>query len=81
MAAVLASVPVFGFGLPCAYPTWYFADHGEVWSFLGFPTYGEGPFTDIGIETTTALLVRSWSCARRNWSSVGCCGRAGAPQS
>lgn len=56
-AAVLAWTPALGFGLPCIYATRYFADHGEVWTFLGFPTYGEGPFTDIGIETTIGLLA------------------------
>jgi hypothetical protein len=46
-----------GFGLPGVYGTWYFARHGEVWTFLGFPTYGKGPFQQRGIETTVALLV------------------------
>ena len=56
-AAVLAWVTGLGFGLPCTYAVWYFADRGEVWTFLGFPTYGGGPFEDIGIETTVPLLV------------------------
>jgi len=30
---------------------------GTVWTFLGFPTYGEGPFEDAGIDTTVPLLV------------------------
>src|SRR5829696_2299529 len=30
---------------------------GEVWTFLGFPTYGGGPFERIGIRTTVPLLV------------------------
>ena len=45
------------FGLPCAYAIWYFADRGEVWTFLGFPTYGGGPFEHIGIHTTVPLLA------------------------
>jgi TRAP-type C4-dicarboxylate transport system permease small subunit len=44
------------FGLPCVYAIWYLADRGHVWTFMGFPTYGEGPFEDIGIETTVLLL-------------------------
>lgn len=56
-AAVLAWFSGLGFGLPCAYAIWYFADRGEVWTFLGFPTYGGGPFEDIGITTTVPLLV------------------------
>ena len=43
-AAALAWVTGLGFGLPCTYAIWYFADRGEVWTFLGFPTYGGGPF-------------------------------------
>jgi hypothetical protein len=56
-AAVLAWVTGYGFGLPCVYAIWYFADRGDVWTFLGFPTYGGGPFEDIGIDTTVPLLV------------------------
>ena len=56
-AAVLAWVAGLGFGLPCTSAIWYFADRGHVWTFLGFPTYGGGPFEDIGIQTTVPLLV------------------------
>ena len=56
-AAVLAWITGLGFGLLCPYAIWYLVDRGEVWTFLGFPTYGEGPFEDIGIETTVPLLV------------------------
>ena len=44
------------FGLPCVYAIRYLADRGYVWTFMEFPTYGEGPFEDIGIETTVLLL-------------------------
>ena len=56
-AAVLAWFAGLGFGLPCGYAIWYLADRGHVWIFLGFPTYGGGPFEDIGIQTTVPLLV------------------------
>jgi len=56
-AAVLAWFAGLCFGLPCTYAIWYLADHGAVWTFLGFPTYGSGPFEDIGIQTTVPLLV------------------------
>ena len=56
-AAVLSWVLGLGFGLPGAYAIWYFADRGEVWTFLGFPTYGGGPFEDIGLRTTVPLLL------------------------
>ncbi len=56
-ASVLSWAAGLGFGLPGVYAVWYFADHGSVWTFLGFPTYGDGPFVDIGVETSVALLV------------------------
>jgi hypothetical protein len=56
-AAVCAAVSGLGFGLPAAYAPWYFAEHGRVWIFAGFPTYGEGPFEDVGIPTSVPLLV------------------------
>ena len=46
-----------GFGLPGACGAWYYARHGEVWTFLGFPTYGEGPFEHWGFQTSTGLLL------------------------
>jgi hypothetical protein len=56
-AAALAALLGLGFGLPCVYAIWFFATYGYVWTFLGFPTYGDGPFTTIGIATTVPLLV------------------------
>jgi hypothetical protein len=56
-AAVLAWIPGLGFGVPCVYAIWYLADHGTVWTFLGFPAYGAGPFESIGLDTTVPLLV------------------------
>lgn len=81
IAAVLAWLAGFGFGLPGVYGLWFFTEHGHVWMFLGLPTYGNGPFQDVGIETTIALLagflavcaaeitagVLLWS--RRRWGS------------
>jgi hypothetical protein len=56
-AALLAWAPGLGFGLPCIYGIWYLADRGHVWTFMGFPTYGGGPFEGIGVETTVPLLA------------------------
>lgn len=56
-AAVCSLVLGLGFGLPGAYGAWYYARHGEVWTFLGFPTYGEGPFERWGLPTSLALLL------------------------
>lgn len=56
-AAVLAWLPGLGFGLPCLYGIYFLAVHGTVWTFIGYPTYGYGPFDDVGIATTVPLLV------------------------
>jgi hypothetical protein len=45
-----------GFGIPCAFGIRHLAQTGRVWTFLGFPTYGGGPFERIGVMTSTALL-------------------------
>jgi hypothetical protein len=42
LAAVLSILVGLGFGLPCAYGIRYLSTRGEVWTFLGFPTYGGG---------------------------------------
>ena len=46
-----------GFGIPCIFGIRRFADTGEVWQFLGFPTYGDGPFERVGMRTTVPLLL------------------------
>ncbi len=46
-----------GFGLPCLYGIWYFLKTRTIATFLGFPTYGNGPFEKIGIQTTVPLLT------------------------
>lgn len=56
-AGVLAVFLGLGFGVPGVIGARYFAEHHEVWQFLGFPTYGEGPFERAGIPTTVSLLV------------------------
>ena len=56
-AAVCSVVPGLGFGLPGAYGAWHYARHGEVWRFLGFPTYGDGPFVRWGVPTSAPLLL------------------------
>jgi hypothetical protein len=56
----VGSVSLFlglGFGVPCVVGIRHFAQTGQVWTFMGFPTYGEGPFERIGVQTTTPLLV------------------------
>jgi hypothetical protein len=57
VAACLAWLTGLGFGLPAVYGTAHFARHGEVWYFMGFPTYGRGPFEKIDIRTSVPLLA------------------------
>ena len=56
-AAACSWILGLGFGLPCAYGIWYYADRGIVWQFLGFPTYGHGPFEQMGLPTSVPLLT------------------------
>lgn len=56
-AGAVSMVLGLGFGIPCALGLRHFTRTGEVWTFLGFPTYGKGPFERVGVETSTALLV------------------------
>jgi hypothetical protein len=60
MTRIAGSVSLFlglGFGLPCVFAIRHFAQTGELWTFMGFPTYGNGPFERIGVQTNTELLV------------------------
>lgn len=45
-----------GFGIPGIPGIGHLARTGEVWTFLGFPTYGGGPFEHVGLKTTIPLL-------------------------
>lgn len=56
-AAILAALAGLGFGLPCLYAIRYLVAHDAVWTFMGYPTYGDGPFEDAGLDTTVPLLV------------------------
>ena len=46
-----------GFGVPGVFGLLHLIHTGQVWTFLGLPTYGEGPFQQIGIPATGALLA------------------------
>jgi hypothetical protein len=55
--AGLASVLLgLGFGIPGVIGTLHLARTGEVWTFLGFPTYGHGPFERLGLPTSVPLM-------------------------
>ena len=60
MRVIAGSISVFlglGFGLPCIFGIRHFAQTGTVWTFMGFPTYGGGPFERVGLPTSTPLLI------------------------
>lgn len=46
-----------GFGPLAICGARYFAQHGRVWQFAGFPTYGDGPFEAIGVPNSAALIA------------------------
>ena len=56
-AAVCSLALGLGFGLPGVVGILHFARTGEVWTFLGFPTYGGGPFERLGLQTSVPLLL------------------------
>ena len=57
-AAGLCSVVLgLGFGLPAVFGTLHFAQTGEVWFLMGFPSYGGGPFERLGLPTSVPLLL------------------------
>ena len=57
VAAACSMLLGLGFGLPAAYGARHLATTGEIWTFLGFPTYGGGPFERWGIPTTVPLML------------------------
>ncbi len=58
IAAGLTSILLgLGFGLPGVLGIRHFRKTGEVWTFMGFPTYAGGPFESVGLRTSTGLLA------------------------
>lgn len=56
-AALLAWLAGIGFGVPAVLGLRHFVQNHEVWTFMGFPTYGGGPFERWGLPTSVPLLV------------------------
>jgi hypothetical protein len=57
-AAAICSIFLgLGFGVPAVFGTLHFAQTGEVWTFMGFPAYGGGPFDRLGLPTSVPLLL------------------------
>ena len=57
VSAGLLILTGLGFGLPALWGAKHLRSTGEVWTFMGFPTYGDGPFDRHGIHTTVPLLL------------------------
>lgn len=57
VAGALSLLLGLGFGLPCVAGINHLARTGEVWTFMGFPTYGNGPFERLGLPTSVPLLL------------------------
>ena len=57
IAGVIAILTGFGFGLPGIFGLRHFARHRAIFTFMGFPTYGGGPFERLGLPTSTPLLA------------------------
>lgn len=56
-AAGIVSILIgLGFGLPGIVGMRHFAEHRVVWTFMGFPTFGNGPFERFGIPTSVPLI-------------------------
>jgi len=55
-AGVISIFLGLGFGIPGILGLRHFAQHGEVWTFMGFPTYGGGQFERMGVMTSVPLL-------------------------
>lgn len=56
-AAACSFVLGVGFGFPGVAGALHLARTGEVWKFLGFPTYGGGPFERWGLPTSVVLIA------------------------
>jgi hypothetical protein len=55
--AILTILCGLCFGLPGVFGLRYFAQHNSIWTFMGYPTYGHGPFEKIGLHTSVLLLA------------------------
>ncbi|HJR86013.1 MAG TPA: hypothetical protein VJ930_00010 [Acidimicrobiia bacterium] len=55
-AAILHWFLGLGFGIPGVFGIRHLAAGRGILYFMGFPTYGKGPFERVGIQTTVPLL-------------------------
>ena len=57
VASVLQFLVGLGFGIPGVIGTLHVARGRGIWTFMGFPTYGKGPFEQVGLPTTVPLMT------------------------
>lgn len=57
ISGVLAVLAGIGFGIPGVLGLRHLAATGRVWEFMGFPTYGGGPFERVGLPSSVGLLA------------------------
>ena len=57
MAGVASVLLGLGFGIPGVVGAIHLARTGEVWTLLGFPSYGGGPFERIGLRSSVPLIL------------------------
>ena len=68
-----------GFGPLAVYGATFFAEHGTVWYFAGFPTYGDGPSIPLVSRPRCHSSPDSRPCVPPRWLSAPGCGRAAVP--
>jgi hypothetical protein len=56
-AATMSWILGLGFGIPGVIGMVKLARTGEIWTLMGFPTYGHGPFERLGLGTSVPLLA------------------------
>ena len=72
IAAILLAFTGLGFGIPGIFGARHLAAGNGVWTFMGFPAYGGGPFERMGIQSTPALLYAFVAvCALEVVAAVG----------
>jgi hypothetical protein len=56
-AAAMSWLLGLGFGIPGVIGMVHLARTGEIWTLMGFPTYGHGPFERMGLGTSTGTSM------------------------
>ena len=57
VAGLVSVVLGLGFGIPGILGAVHLARTHEVWTLMGFPTYGGGPFERVGLSSSVPLIL------------------------